>query len=342
VDLEQILSPVADDLEVVEERLLAWADGEMKIVAEELARVVSAGGKRIRPACVLLAAHLGAGESVPDRAFDLAAAVEVVHTASLIHDDIVDGSSLRRGEPTLHARRSVELALLIGDLLYSKVLRRLSEEESGQSFRLVADTVSRMVSGELAETLHRNDTTVQEDDYLETVRNKTAALFACAAQLGAIAGGLSAEACAHLRDYGERIGMAFQIVDDVLDVCEEERELGKPVGADIGEGKVTLPLIHAIAQERGTGRRAIEELVTRRDVPTLRTVLHEAGSLLYAIDKADAFAREAAGCVSGPNGWANDPRAERCRQSLIGTTEYVVARGRGAIERTQEPAARSG
>jgi octaprenyl-diphosphate synthase len=335
VSLERILQPVASDLADVEDRLLSWADGELPVVANAVRQIVGSGGKRLRPALLLLSAGLGPGRDDVDasRRCDLAAAVEIVHTASLIHDDIVDRARLRRGRPTLHARLSPQIALLVGDLLYARLLEGLTEGNDDGTFKDVAATVHRMVAGELAETLQRNDLTTSEAAYLRVVADKTGALFSCTTRLGARAGGVDDEAAAAMGTYGEQLGLAFQIVDDVLDLCESEDDLGKPAGADIAEGKITLPLIHAVAQDRSRGRDVVERLFDERDVGAICAQMLRYGSLQYAMGVAEDAARRAGAALERLGPSVCGPHAARCRSSLADLAEYVVARGRTSVTR---------
>ena len=244
--LENILEPVAAELDMVEERLRDWADGDLPVVSEAVGHIVRAGGKRLRPACLLLAAKLrhraevghrghrerqpsvnsvsSVAESSAADVIEPATAVEIIHTASLVHDDIVDGAPVRRGTPTLHARWGQAVALLVGDLLYSRLFRQLTANGQGEALHCVAETVHRMVLGELAETLRRDDLSLTEPDYFEIVANKTGALFSCATYLGARAGGLPEAECARLRRYGERLGSAFQIVERNIDLAVAHAE----------------------------------------------------------------------------------------------------------------------
>jgi octaprenyl-diphosphate synthase len=235
-------------------------------------------------------------------------------------------------------RRSVELALLVGDLLYSRVLRQLTDDARPDTYRIVADTVHRMVMGELSETLRRNDIGLNESEYLQILGNKTGALFACACYLGGQAAGLSAGDCEHLRQYGENLGLAFQIVDDVLDVCEIERELGKPVGADILDGKATLPLIHALAQDR----EVIADLFRARDTSALRNAMLRHGSLAYALERGRAAAQQAVEALESVSAKATGQHAHVCRRNLGEMARYVVARGEAALQANPAPPAAAG
>jgi octaprenyl-diphosphate synthase len=321
--LEEILRPISGELAAVESRLSSSADACLPIVPEAIRHVARSGGKRLRPACVLFAAELGPAPQA-DRV-ELAAAVEIVHTASLIHDDMVDRAPLRRGRATLHEIWGEGPALLIGDLLYSKLFRDLCAPGREKVLSAVAEAVHRMVLGELAETIRRDDLSLGEEEFLEIVGNKTASLFACAGYLGAWAGGLPEDECARLRAFGAAFGTAFQLVDDLQDLCEEEETLGKPVGADLRDGKPTLPVIHAVALDRKRGRARVEELFMERDGPALVAAAREYGSLDYALGRAEERLSEAGRCLEAlPDGLG--------RRGLAGLVAYVAARGRAAID----------
>ncbi len=252
---------------------------------------------------------------------DLAAGVEMIHTASLVHDDMIDGAPLRRGTPTLHVRWSPALALLVGDLLYSRLLSKLSRNGYGDAFRAVSHTIHRMVVGQLAEMVRREDTAMTESEYREVIADKTGALFACATLLGAQAGGLSPDECERLRRFGGLLGEAYQMVDDILDICADRNGLGKPTGADLRDGKVTLPVIHALREDTD-GR--VAELFAARDAAGLSAAVRGLGSLEYALGRAEEAVREAEGCLAGfPDG----PH----RRGLLGVTAYTLACGREAL-----------
>lgn len=318
--LEDILDPVADDLEAVESRLRAWIDGDHPLAAEAVNHVISSGGKRLRPACLLLAARLGRGEATDG--VELATAVEIIHTASLVHDDIIDRAAVRRGAPTIHALWGEAIALLVGDLLYSQLFLRLVERGENEVLRAVTRTVNRMVAGELAEIARRDDLTLGEADYLEIIGNKTGALFSCATYLGAWAGGLSEPEREQLARYGEELGRAYQMIDDVLDLCEDERGSGKPAGSDLREGKVTLPTIHALRS--GDGR--VERYFRERKRDEFCAAVWRAGSLAYTVEKAEAAAREAEACLEGI------PETPGL-SSLAEMGRYVSFRGREVLAR---------
>ena len=321
MNIEEILEPVACELDAVESFLKAWAEDDLPLVSDAINHIIRSGGKRLRPACVLLAA--GLGRDGGRDAVEFAAAVEIIHTASLVHDDIIDRAPVRRGAPSLHARWGEGIALLVGDLLYSRLFQRLTRREGGaEALRVVAETVHKMVLGELAEILRRDDLTLTETDYVEIVENKTGALFSCAMYLGAWAGGLSRRDCTRLARYGQRLGLAYQMIDDILDFCEGERESGKQAGTDLREGKVTLPVIHALR----TGDGRVARLFREKESAGFCAAIEQAGSLSYALEKAEATIREAMSCLEGL------PEGPNLR-SLADVGRYVAFRGRQALAR---------
>ena len=320
--LRNILEPVSGELDAVELRLSRWAEESTPVAAEAVNHIIRSGGKRLRPACLLFAAKLGPDDA--REAVELAAAVEIIHTASLVHDDIIDRAPVRRGSPTIHARWGEGIALLVGDLLYSQTFLRLAERGENEVLRAVSDAVNRMVVGELEETAHRDDLTLKEPDYLRIIGNKTGALFSCATYLGAWAGGLSERERLRPARYGEHLGRAYQMVDDVLDFCEDEKESGKPVGADLREGKVTLPLIHAL--RAGDGR--VEKLFREKDRAGFCAAVLEGGSLSYTVEKVEAAAGEALACLEGV-------REGPGLRGLAEMGRYVAFRGREALRRSR-------
>lgn len=327
VRLEEIFEPVAGELEAVESRLRDWTDQDPPAVSDAVNHLIRSGGKRLRPACLLLSAGLGphgAAEGVA-----LAAAVEIIHTASLVHDDIIDGAGVRRGVPTLNARRGDGFALLIGDLLYSRLFRQLARRGQEGALRIVAGTVHRMVLGEIEETVRRDDLTLSEAEYTEIIGNKTGALLSCACRLGARTGGLPEKDCSRPRRYGEQLGVAYQMVDDVLDICGDGDESGKPAGGDVRDGKATLPLIHALEDDRRRGFDRIRKLFLERDAGRLSLAMWQAGSVAYAVERAEAAVQEALSCLQGLQ---DGP----CLRGLEGLGGYVALRGRQMLQRGPE------
>lgn len=245
MDLKTLLNPIADDMRGVDAVIRERLSSEVALINEIGGYIVNAGGKRLRPALVLLAARaLGSRhESVPRL---LAAVVEFIHTATLLHDDVVDHSDLRRGRKTANAVWGNEGAVLSGDFLYSRAFQMMVDAERPQVMRVMADTTNAIAEGEVLQLMNQGDPDVDELRYLRVIELKTAVLFRAATQLGAIAADASPELQEQLGRYGHALGMAFQMIDDVLDYTADPELSGKAVGNDLSEGKPTLPLIYAM------------------------------------------------------------------------------------------------
>lgn len=251
------------------------------------------GGKRIRPILVLLSAE-ACGAPVWD-AIDAAAAVELIHTASLLHDDVVDHASTRRGEPTLHSLWSNKLAVLGGDFILAQALHLLMSSGDLRLLQSMADTVAAMGEGEILQIFQLFDSDVTEEDYLARIRCKTAVLMASSCEMGALLAGVPGTTVEALKTYGMAAGMAFQVVDDLLDYVGDQRTVGKPVGSDLREGNLTLPIIHAMRGERGEDlRKAIDrQKLTAGAVERIAARVRRSGSLDYAYRVAEGFVAQA-------------------------------------------------
>lgn len=261
--------------------------------------IVSAGGKRIRPLLVLLFAS-ALGHRGPER-YELAAVVEFIHTATLLHDDVVDESELRRGRATANARFGNAASVLVGDFLYSRAFQMMVSVNRMRVLEVLADATNVIAEGEVLQLMNMHDPDITVDDYLRVIRYKTAKLFEASARLGAVIAGADSateEACA---DYGRALGTAFQLVDDLLDYEGHTEELGKNVGDDLREGKPTLPLL--VAMERGTTdqraliRRAIEHGEIER-LDEVVDIVRETGALKATRDAAQAEIERAERCIS--------------------------------------------
>jgi len=294
-DLSSVYSEIRPDLDRVEDRLESWSRSANPLTAEISRYVLRKKGKRLRPAIVLLTSRLfspGSEESV-----FLASLVELLHTASLIHDDIVDNAGVRRGTESVHAKWGPNITVLLGDYLYIKSIGLSLQSRHERVIRLLADVSARMIEGELDEYARSGDLAITEGQYLEIVRNKTAVLFGVCCRIGAILGLASPEEEDAVAAYGLNLGMAFQIVDDLLDFTGEPEVLGKPVLSDLSEGRITLPLIRALASGDEAGRRRITALagrkaITAEDRRGLLDGLAAAGAFDYAAGRAREFAQK--------------------------------------------------
>jgi len=244
ITIDSITAPIVDELEQVERALRAGAQSIAPMISQVGEDVFSGGGKRVRPALVLLSARL-CGYRGP-RAIQIAAAAEHLHTATLIHDDVVDGADTRRGRASAHARFGPRLSILVGDFLYAVCCQMLVEDGSPDILAIFADSIRSMAEGEVLQLAHSFDPAIPESRYIQVIERKTATLIASCSEAGAILGGVTRSERRALRDYGREIGVAFQLVDDALDYLTSGSETGKPSLADAAEGKITLPLIVAL------------------------------------------------------------------------------------------------
>jgi octaprenyl-diphosphate synthase len=244
--------------------------------------IIGAGGKRLRPAVLLLIGRaLGSGGQAHH---ELAATIEFIHTATLLHDDVVDGSELRRGRPTSNAAFGNPASVLVGDFLYSRAFQMMVDVGSMRVMRILADATNRIAEGEVLQLLNVHDPSVTEQRYMQVVERKTATLFEAAARIGAVLAGADEETETRCARYGASLGKAFQIVDDVLDYSGNVEDLGKQLGDDLREGKATLPLIHALSNSTGADRALIETAVREGggDFVAIGQLVQASGSLQYA------------------------------------------------------------
>jgi geranylgeranyl pyrophosphate synthase len=236
-----LFEPIREELEVVEQKLYQAAHSEQEPLRETVGYLLDSGGKRIRPALAILSSKFHDGET--ERVLPLAAAVEMLHTATLVHDDLLDGSLLRRGSPTLNARLGTGAVILVGDYLFARAADLAAATESVPVVGIFAKTLMTICSGELRHVFDEDGWRRTKEEYYRNTYSKTASLFAASTESGALLSGAPAATVQALREYGYNLGMAFQIVDDILDFVGEEEQMGKPIGSDLRQGTVTLPLL---------------------------------------------------------------------------------------------------
>lgn len=297
------LGPIAGELDQVDALIRTRLESDVALVREVAAYIVGSGGKRMRPALLLLAsgaagyappATAGAGD---DPRLVLGAVVEFIHTATLLHDDVVDESALRRGRETANAAFGNAASVLVGDFLYSRAFQMMVEVHDMRVMRVLADATNTIAGGEVLQLMGSHDPEVDEARYLEVIRRKTAKLFEASARLGGVLARAGAEVEQGLSDYGMHVGTAFQLVDDVLDYSGEAAAIGKSLGDDLAEGKPTLPLIHAMRHgtpaQAALVRRAILE-GGREDFGAVLEAVRNCGALDYARAAAKREAESAA------------------------------------------------
>ena len=294
--LKDIVRLVEDDLGKVEEVFRTQVRSDVPLVGEIGRYVQEGGGKRVRPALLLLASRLSGYRG--ERAVTLASTVEFIHTASLLHDDIIDEATTRRGRRSVNSRWGNDITVLLGDFLYTKAMAMALSQDNLRILRLLSDVTLRLIEGEILEIERNGNMRVTVDDHVDTIRRKTADLFAACTRIGAILGALGEAREAALESYGLNLGLCFQMVDDLLDFTAEEKTLGKPVANDLREGKVTLPMIFLLrrggdaaeAQVRTVLEDRAFSRVSRDDLVRLA---RDCGALEEARAMAERYADEA-------------------------------------------------
>jgi octaprenyl-diphosphate synthase len=323
-DLSQIFEPIRDDLERVEAEFVRHIQSRVALIPEMGRYIQNSGGKRIRPAVLLMAARLGGYTG--DRAVLYASVVEFIHTATLVHDDIIDGADLRRGRLAVHSRWGNDITVLLGDYLYIKSMAMALTQDSLEIIRLLCDVTLRMIEGELYQLTKTGDVDITEDEHFEIIRRKTAYLFGGCSQIGGMLGGVTREQEEALREFGFNLGIAFQLVDDLLDYTADESALGKPVGGDLREGKVTLPIILLLQRGGDEADRLIRTVVADRAVTKdqwreIVRLLREHRAPQLAYGKALEYATRAKNAMD-----VFPPSRER--DALVALTDYVLSRDR--------------
>jgi octaprenyl-diphosphate synthase len=311
---------VAADMHAVDARIRGRLESDVVLIRQIAEHIIAGGGKRLRPALVFLAA--GATGYRGDAHVELAAVVEFIHTATLLHDDVVDESDLRRGRKTANAEFGNAASVLVGDFLYSRAFQMMVAVGSMRIMKVLADATNTIAEGEVLQLLNAHNFAVSEAAYLEIIRRKTAKLFEAAAQLGAILGGASPDIEHGLARYGMHLGTAFQLIDDVLDYTGDAAHTGKNLGDDLKDGKPTLPLIHVMQRGSTVQVALVRSAIERGGREAFKAVLdaiHETGALDYARSKAREEALSALQAVAAlPN--------SSYRDSLLELTSFAIER----------------
>jgi octaprenyl-diphosphate synthase len=316
-----IFDLIQDELEQVEQMLTAESVAGVDAATAIAQYLQASGGKRLRPALLLLAAHMG-GKEGP--AVHLGAVVEMIHAATLVHDDVIDAAETRRGRPSSNVKWGNHTCVLAGDWLYMQAFQVALRERDFHALDLLISLTQMMVEGELLQLERIGRIDVSEADCMELVDRKTARLFSVCARLGAISGGAAHEEEERLGEYAWNLGMAFQLVDDVLDFTAREKTLGKPVGGDLREGKVTLPLVYALELASPAERALVETILAERSydrVPFRRILelLEKHRGIERVRERAQAFTEKARGIIAG---FPESPY----QRALLAVTELVTDR----------------
>ncbi|MFL6673994.1 MAG: octaprenyl diphosphate synthase [Massilia sp.] len=320
VQQNNIAHSIAADMEAVNTVIRQRLHSEVSLVNQIAEYIISAGGKRIRPVLVLLLAnaHGYRGEAH----HELAAVVEFIHTATLLHDDVVDESSMRRGRQTANALFGNAASVLVGDFLYSRSFQMMVSLNNMRVMQILSDATNVIAEGEVLQLLNMHDPDVTQESYLKVIRSKTAKLFEAAAQLGALVAGANDAQVEAAGEYGRSLGTAFQLIDDVLDYAGDAAEIGKNVGDDLREGKPTLPLIylmeHGTAEQRQLVRTCIEQGDEQHFDAVLAAVT-TSGALDFTRREAELAAARAASAIA-------DLPESAYKQSLLQLCSFAVDR----------------
>lgn len=320
--LNQLIALVDADMRRVNETIIARMHSPVALIPQLAGHLVAAGGKRLRPMLTLASAGL-CGYTGDDHV-KLATCVEFIHTATLLHDDVVDESLLRRGQASANALFGNKASVLVGDFLFSRSFELMVEAKNLKVLEILSRASAVIAEGEVHQLITANDIATTEDSYLQVIQGKTAELFAAACQVGAEVAGKGGTPAQALYDYGMALGIAFQLVDDYLDYSANQEKLGKTVGDDFREGKITLPVILAVAQaddtERAFWKRTMEDLEqTDADLPEAMRLMNKYGTLEATVDRARAYGQTAKDRLTGfPDGLLKD--------SLAGIVDFCIER----------------
>ena len=320
--LDRLTALTSEDLQRVNQTIIAHMQSPVPLIPQLAGHIVASGGKRLRPMITLASARLFDYRGT--RHVGLAACVEFIHTATLLHDDVVDESDLRRGAATANAVWGNKASVLVGDFLFSRSFELMVADGSLEVLRILSEAASVIAEGEVLQMMTANDTETTEEDYLAVIRAKTARLFAAAAEIGGVVAGRTEAERAALRDFGHDLGMAFQLTDDVLDYSARQARLGKTVGDDFREGKITLPVVLAFraADEDGREfwRRTLEDLEQKKgDLKRATALLERTGALRATLELARGFTSRARQALDRlPEGEA--------RSALHESLDFTIAR----------------
>lgn len=317
--IDEIKALVADEFNAVDNLILSHLHSNIPMIEEISRHILHSGGKRLRPLLLLLlvkAFNYQGSDHIP-----LAAVLEFLHTATLLHDDVVDNSTLRRGQQTANTIWGNAPSVLVGDFLYSRTFEMLTHLNNIEVMKILAKTTNAIAEGEVLQLLKRNDPQLTEKEYMEIIANKTARLFQAASEVASLVSDCSTQQQAQMSKFGLHLGITFQLIDDVLDYAGNREMLGKNIGDDLAEGKVTLPLIHAL-QHAGPQATLIEETIRTggaMDLDMIIEVMHTARSLDYTLSKAKQQREEALAALSClPD--------SKYRSALKGLTSFALNR----------------
>ena len=322
-DLKQkILSAVETDLHDIEKALSDNLNPYLDLVSDVAGHLLFSGGKRLRPLLMVLSARIWGYTGEYEKTFSTA--LEYLHTATLLHDDLVDEASMRRGKEVAHVSWGNSITVLVGDYLLARALSISAGTGSLRVVQVLAELTENMSQGEVHQLMRKGDVKLTEDEYMEVIRRKTAMLFEAACQVSAIISDASEEKEKALAEYGYNLGIAFQMADDLFDYTLQTADFGKDVGADLREGKLTLPVIHALKQARSDDRELMIEIIqnnnfTTKDFKTLIGLLETYGGIEFTQKRATAYIETAKAALSIFN-------PSPTKQTMLDIADYALAR----------------
>lgn len=320
--METAFALIETELKNVELQFRKDLNSDVYLIRKVGEYLISSGGKRIRPALLLLSARMCGYEG--DRHISLASVIEFIHTATLLHDDVVDNACLRRGIASANTLWGNEASVLVGDYLFSKSFSIMVENGNLDILRIIAGATTSIAEGEVLQLVSMSDMDVTEEDYITVVKNKTAVLLATACQAGAILGKVPRDRELALRDFGMYIGIAFQLIDDTLDYVSTEEQSGKSIGNDLKEGKITLPLIHALRQCSASEKKDISDVIRSATLEAegfrrVSALVEAYGGIEYTVRTAREYAGHGKSCLEMfPDSLD--------KQALLSLADYVVTR----------------
>jgi octaprenyl-diphosphate synthase len=320
VDIQSIYALIQQDMDSVDAMIQHRLQSEVVLINQLGHYIINSGGKRLRPAIALLSARACNHQATAH--INLATIIEFIHTATLLHDDVVDTSDLRRGRATANAKYGNAPSVLVGDFLYSRAFQMLVAIGNMNIMKIIADTTNIISEGEVQQLINAGNPNTSEIEYNEVIRKKTAQLFDAAAETGAVLAGASPEQQSAMGKYGHHLGMAFQLVDDALDYDGNTEELGKNVGDDLAEGKPTLPLIYAMQHGSTEQATLIRKCIENGGIDQMDAILkaiHTTGALAYTMDCAREHSLQAKSCL------ANLPDSKEQR-ALYELADFAIQR----------------
>lgn len=322
--IEEVWTRYSEDLKRVEANLQENLKSHVSIITQIGNHLLLSGGKRLRPLLVILSSRLCKYKGEAD--IYLAGIVEFIHTASLLHDDVIDGAERRRGKPVANSIWGNEASILVGDYLYSKALQLAVGLKNQRIMDTLSEATTSMSEGQIIELLNINDPDITEEEYLKMVEAKTAVLISACCRVGAIISGVERDEEEALANYGLNLGMAFQLADDVLDYRADELKLGKTLGKDLDEGKITLPLIHLLKNGMPEEVEAVKKIIKTNgfnsdDLRYILMLMNKYDSLGYCLAKARDYLKKAKGSMKV---FEDTPQ----REALFAVADYIIIRDR--------------